>query len=85
MLGKNGHRTVAQTVHQVLSEYAPLDKIALSKVPEHADPYRDIVWLTRAGALYGDAARSRHAAHARSYRIRRRNRPPPVLQAPLDH
>jgi len=52
MLGHNGHKTVAQTVHQVLSEYAPLDQIVLSKVPKEADPYRDILWITRAGALY---------------------------------
>ena len=52
MLGKNGHKTVAQTVHQVLSEYAPLDQIVLSKVPENSDPQRDILWITRAGALY---------------------------------
>jgi len=52
MLGRNGHKTVAQTVHQVLSEYEPLDKLVLSKVPENADPRRDILWITRAGALY---------------------------------
>jgi hypothetical protein len=52
MLGRNGHKTVAQTVHKVLSEYAPLDQLVLSKVPENADPLRDILWLTRAGALY---------------------------------
>lgn len=52
MLGKNGHKTVAQTIHKVLSEYAPLDQLVLSKVPSDADPFRDILWLTRAGALY---------------------------------
>lgn len=52
MLGRNGHKTVAQTVHQVLSEYAPLDQLVLSKVPSGADPLRDILWITRAGALY---------------------------------
>lgn len=52
MLGTNGHKTVAQTVHQILSEYQPLDRLVLSKVPEDADPYRDILWITRAGALY---------------------------------
>jgi len=52
MLGKNGHKTVAQTVHKVLSEYAPLEDIVLSKVPENGDPMRDILWITRAGALY---------------------------------
>jgi hypothetical protein len=52
MLGTNGHKTVAQTVHQILSEYQPLDRLVLSKVPEDADPSRDILWITRAGALY---------------------------------
>ncbi len=52
MLGRNGHKTVAQTVHQVLSEYAPLDQLVLSKVPPGGDPHRDILWITRAGALY---------------------------------
>jgi len=52
MLGHNGHQTVAQTIHQVLSEYTPLDQLVLSKVPDNADPHRDILWITRAGALY---------------------------------
>ena len=47
-----GHKTVAQTVHQVLSEYAPLDEIVLSKIPTDGDPLKDIVWITRAGSLY---------------------------------
>lgn len=52
MLGHNGHQTVAQTIHQVLSEYSPLDQLVLSKIPDDADPLRDILWITRAGALY---------------------------------
>ncbi|MDA1054489.1 MAG: DUF1788 domain-containing protein [Planctomycetota bacterium] len=52
MLGRNGHTTVTHTVHEVLNKYAPLDKIVLSKVPEHGDPHRDILWITRASALY---------------------------------
>ena len=52
MLEPNGHKAIAQTIHQVLSEYAPLDQLVLSKVPENADPHRDILWITRAGALY---------------------------------
>jgi hypothetical protein len=52
MLGRNGHKTVAQTVHKVLSEYSPLDQLLLSKVPKDGDPFRDILWITRAGALY---------------------------------
>ncbi len=52
MLGRNGHQTVAQTIHQVLSQDAPLDQLILSKIPEDTDPLRDILWITRAGALY---------------------------------
>lgn len=52
MLGRNGHKTVAQTIHKVLSEYVPLDRLVLSKVPANADPMRDILWITRAGSLY---------------------------------
>lgn len=52
MLGEGGHQTVAQTVHQVLSEYSPLDQLVLEKVPGDANPHRDILWITRAGALY---------------------------------
>lgn len=52
MLGRNGHKAVAQTVHKVLSEYAPLEDIVLNKVPKNVDPMRDILWITRAGALY---------------------------------
>lgn len=52
MLGRNGHKTVAQTVHKVLSEYSPLDQLLLSKVPKDGDPFRDILWITRAGSLY---------------------------------
>jgi hypothetical protein len=52
LLGRNGHKTVAQTVHKVLSEYAPLDQLLLSRVPPDSDPLRDILWITRAGSLY---------------------------------
>lgn len=47
-----GHKTVSQTIHQVLSEYAPLDQVVLSQVPADAEPCRDIIWFTRAGALF---------------------------------
>jgi hypothetical protein len=51
-LGPGGHKQAAQTVHSILSEMAPLDQIVLSKVPRNGDPRRDILWITRAGALY---------------------------------
>ncbi len=52
MLGRNGHKTVAQTIHQVLSKSVPLDQLVLKKVPPDSDPKRDILWITRVGALY---------------------------------
>lgn len=52
LLGRNGHKTIAQTVHKVLSEYAPLEQLVLSKVPPDGDPHRDILWITRVGSLY---------------------------------
>ncbi len=52
LLERNGHKTVAQTIHKVLSDYAPLDRIVISKVPTDPDPERDILWIVRAGALY---------------------------------
>jgi hypothetical protein len=47
-----GHKTVSQTIHQVLCEYAPLDQIVLSQIPADTEPYRDIIWFIRAGALF---------------------------------
>lgn len=47
-----GHKTVSQTIHQVLSEYAPLEQIAMARIPDDADALRDIIWFTRAGALF---------------------------------
>ena len=50
--GSLGHETVSQTIHQVLSTYAPLEQIALARIPSDASPLRDIIWFTRAGALF---------------------------------
>jgi BREX protein BrxB len=41
-----------ETIHQVLSEYRPLDDLVASRIPEDADPLRDIVLIVRAGALF---------------------------------
>ncbi|MGV8073346.1 MAG: BREX protein BrxB domain-containing protein [Syntrophobacteraceae bacterium] len=47
-----GLDAVIQTVHNVLSEYQPLDKLVATKIPEDYDPLRDIVFIYRAGALF---------------------------------
>ncbi len=40
------------TVHEVLSMYRPLHELVVEALPQAADPLRDIVFITRAGALY---------------------------------
>jgi len=41
-----------ETIHQVLSEYQPLDGLVAAKLPADADPLRDVVFIVRAGALF---------------------------------
>jgi len=41
-----------ETIHQVLSEYQPLDGLVAAKLPQDADPLRDVVFIVRAGALF---------------------------------
>lgn len=41
-----------ETVHQVLSEYQPLDGLVAAKLPPDSDPLRDVVFIVRAGALF---------------------------------
>ncbi|MEI7768438.1 MAG: BREX protein BrxB domain-containing protein [Chloroflexales bacterium] len=40
------------TVHEVLSDYRPLHELVVAALPDQADPLTDIVFITRAGALY---------------------------------
>jgi hypothetical protein len=47
-----GLATTIETVHEVLSSYEPLDELVAARIPEHADPLRDIVFIVRAGALF---------------------------------
>jgi hypothetical protein len=47
-----GLTTTIETVHEVLSEYEPLDDLVASRIPGDADPLRDIVFIVRAGALF---------------------------------
>jgi hypothetical protein len=41
-----------ETVHSVLSEYSPLVDLVAVRMPEDADPLRDIVFILRTGALF---------------------------------
>ena len=47
-----GLDTTIETIHQVLSEYRPLDDLVASHIPHDADPLRDVAFITRAGALF---------------------------------
>jgi hypothetical protein len=47
-----GTATMVATLHKVLSEYQPLDALVAEQLPENADPLVDLVFITRAGALF---------------------------------
>ena len=47
-----GVETIVETMHSVLSEYAPLVDLVEARLPTDPDPLRDIVFLTRAGSLF---------------------------------
>lgn len=47
-----GLETTIETIHEVLSEYQPLDELLVARIPIDADPLRDVVFIVRAGALF---------------------------------
>jgi hypothetical protein len=47
-----GLESTVETIHQVISEYQPLDDLVASRIPADADPLRDVVFIVRAGALF---------------------------------
>ncbi len=47
-----GLDAVIETIHEVLSVYRPLDQLIAAQMPPDQDPCRDIVFITRAGALF---------------------------------
>ena len=49
---EQGVETLVETVHAVLSEYAPLVDLVAARMPEAPDPLRDIVFILRTGALF---------------------------------
>jgi hypothetical protein len=49
---EQGVETVVDTVHAVLSEYAPLVDLVAARMPEEPDPLRDVVFILRTGALF---------------------------------
>lgn len=49
---EQGVETIVETVHAVLSEYAPLVDLVAARMPEDPDPLRDIVFILRTGSLF---------------------------------
>ena len=49
---EQGVETIVETVHSVLSEYAPLVDLVAAKMPDNPDPLRDVVFILRTGALF---------------------------------
>ncbi len=47
-----GLEKTVDTVGNVLSQYQPLDRLVLERMPPSPDPTRDIVFIVRAGALF---------------------------------
>jgi len=41
-----------ETVHTILEQYSPLPDVVLERMPKDADPLKEIVFITRAGALF---------------------------------
>src|SRR5271165_3026259 len=49
---EQGTDTIVETVHSVLSEYAPLVDLVAAQMPDDPDPFRDVVFIMRTGALF---------------------------------
>lgn len=49
---EQGVETIVETVHSVLSEYAPLVDLVAERMPDEPDPTRDVVFILRTGALF---------------------------------
>lgn len=47
-----GLDATVETVFQILSDYQPLDDLVAQHIPDDAEPRRDLVFITRAGALF---------------------------------
>jgi len=47
-----GLEPTIETIHEILSVDQPLDELVAKRIPEDADPKRDIVLIVRAGSLF---------------------------------
>ena len=41
-----------ETVFEIISSCQPLDELVLARIPDGADPHRDVVFIVRAGSLF---------------------------------
>jgi hypothetical protein len=48
-----GIDATVETIHSVLTDYRPLDKIVADRLPSDPDPLRDVVFIQRTGAMFG--------------------------------
>jgi len=49
---EQGTDTIVETVHSVLSRYAPLVDLVAARMPDEPNPLRDVVFIVRTGALF---------------------------------
>jgi hypothetical protein len=49
---EQGVDTIVETIHSVLAEYKPLVDLVAMRMPEDTDPLRNVVFITRTGALF---------------------------------
>lgn len=49
---EQGVETTVETIHAVLSDYAPLTNLVVARLPHEPDPRKDVVLILRAGALF---------------------------------
>lgn len=47
-----GLEPTIETIHQVISEYRPLDELVAQRIPSDANPLHDVVLIVRTGALF---------------------------------
>jgi hypothetical protein len=47
-----GLEATVETIFQILSDYQPLDELVARRIPQDAEPQRDVVFIVRAGALF---------------------------------
>jgi hypothetical protein len=47
-----GLEATVETIFQILSDYQPLDALVARRIPDDANPQRDVVFIVRAGALF---------------------------------